>query len=412
MKADRSESKGNKKIKGVHTIFSFELPYAIPVPDGVYKIKVGRYTAKIDLKRVQKTWIEGMQLGYKGIHGKRYAQIPFDKYGKSSYSLIKIEFPWRIDLSEKGRKPKLLGDVPLRSKAKENALRFLNRFIETVRYVTGKYWVEPARYQDILSSEVIYWDEKKKRRAGRIFDSGVGEMVFGEGDPFQIEAKKMQKLRNLLENELHLDPSRIFLLNSKDACLQEDYRLAIVEAVTALETVLYKFIRRQGEKLGIAKKDLEHFIVDVGLTGNISIVLKMLTKGLEQIDAEIVRKCKGAIKIRNKILHEGFMKVSSTDTEEKLVAVEKMIAYLNRFIAIDDFQRMRRERMDLFLKELERRREADWRTFLARMEVKYGVKFKTGKECLVDLEAIGKVRFDEDMIIYIEDKKKNNQNLD
>jgi len=117
--------------------------------------------------------------------------------------------------------------------------------------------------------------------------------------------------------------------------LQEDFRLAIIEAVTALEIVLYGFIRKQGEKLGMPSKILEMYIIGpkgVGLTGNINVVLKELTKDLEQIDVETIRKCKGAIKIRNKILHKGLREVSSTDTEKRIIAIEKMIAYLNRMI--------------------------------------------------------------------------------
>jgi len=77
--------------------------------------------------------------------------------------------------------------------------------------------------------------------------------------------------------------------------------------------------------MDISNKDLKRFIIGVGLTGNISIVLKMLTKDLEQIDAETIRNCKGAIKIRNKILHEGLIKISSTDTEKRIIAIEKMV---------------------------------------------------------------------------------------
>lgn len=331
MEIDSVEFRGKKTApKKVHTIFSFRLPYAIPFPDGIYKVKVGRHIAEIALKRVQKEQIEG----WKASKGA-FVQIAFDKYGRSSFSFIEMKFPRRLDPSEKGRKPLLLGDIPPRNKAKEIVLRFLNRLIETVRYVTEEYWVEPARYQDILSFQIFYWDGKKRYPAAvYLLDTGVGGIGFGNVPPFQVEAKKIGELKGILENEIELDPSKIFLLNSKDACLQEDFRLAIIEAVTALEIVLYKFIRIQSEKLGIPKKDLKDFIIDVGLRGNISIVLKMLTRGLEQIDAETIRKCRGAIKIRNKVLHEGFREVSSTDTEERTIAIEKMIAYLKRLIAI------------------------------------------------------------------------------
>ena len=321
--------RGKKTLpKNVHTIFSFNLPYAIPVPDGIYRVKVGRHLARIAIIRVQREQVEGFA-------GTGTIQIAFDKYGKSSFSKIEMTLPWGVDLSEEGRTPLLLGGIPPRSKAKEIVIRYLNHFIETVRYVTEEYWVEPARYQDISSYEVLYWDGKKRYPARlTILDTGVGGIRIGTGHPFQVKVEKLQELKNILENELEVDSSKIFILNSKDACLQEDFRLAIIEAVTALEIVLYRFIRIQGKKLKIPAKDLKNFIIDVGLTGNISIVLKMLTKGLEQIDAEIVKKCKGAIRIRNKILHEGFRDVSSTDTEERIIAIEEMITYLKRLITI------------------------------------------------------------------------------
>lgn len=327
LNADSFKSKGDKKIlKNVHTICAFRLPYAIPIPDGIYRVRVGRHIAEIQIKRVQRKQVEGFS-------GSGTIQMAFDKYGKSSFSSIQMKLPWGIDLSEEGRKPLLLGDIPPRRKAKEIVLRFLNRFIETVRYVTEEYWVEPARYQDILSYEVFYWDGKKRHQAGlTLLDTGVGGIRVGTGSPFQVKDEKMQELMDILLNELELDASKIFLLNSKDACLQDDFRLAILEAVTALEMVLYKFIRKRGKKLKIPQDELDNHIVNVGLTGNISVVLKMLTEGLQQIDAETLRACKGAIKIRNKVLHKGLRKVSSTDTERRVIQIEKMISYLGRLI--------------------------------------------------------------------------------
>jgi hypothetical protein len=206
----------------------------------------------------------------------------------------------------------------------------LNRFIDAVRYSTQEYWVERASYQDILSYNVSYWDGKKSYPVGRmLIDTGVGGIRIG-GDPFQIKDEKLDELKEMLSKELPLDASRILLLNSKDACLQEDFRLAIIEGVAALEIVLYNFIKVQGKNLDIAEKELEEFIVKVGLTGSVTIVMKALSKDLEQIDKDTLRECTGAIRIRNKILHEGLMDVGSTDTEERILAIEKMVDYLRR----------------------------------------------------------------------------------
>lgn len=329
MKVNSSQSKGKGRIpKNAHTIFSFTLPYAIPIPDGIYAVKVGRYVAEISVKRVQKSQIAEFSVT---SGGRGFMQMKSDKYGRSSVSFVEMKIPRVIDLQEIGRTPLLLGDIPPRQKAKEMVLRFLNRFIEVVRYVTEEYWVEPTRYPDILSFKVFYWDGKKRHPAGiHLISTGVGGVAMGTGHPFQIKDEKMQELKDILRNESKLDAGKIFLLNSKDACLQEDFRLAILEAVTALEMVLYRFISKRGEQLGISRDDLENHIINVGLTGNISVVLRMLAEGLEQPATETLRMCKGTIKIRNKILHEGLRDVSSTNTEKRIIAVEKMIEYLNR----------------------------------------------------------------------------------
>lgn len=317
--------------ENAHTVFSFAIPYAIPVPDGMYRVRVSEHTAEISLRRIQNTQIRGYVVR---ASGRGYLQFPFDKYGRSSHSWIEMKIPFKINLFEEGRKPLLLGDIPTRTKDKEVVLLFLNRFIETVRYVTEEYWIEPIRYQDITEYEVSYWDGKQKYSAVTTgFSFGTGAVALGTGHPFTVIDEKKKEIESILENELELDVSKVFLLNSKDACLQEDFRLAIIEAVTALEIVLDRFIKKQSRNLGISDKKIDAFIVDVGLTGNITVALKMLAKGIEQIDDETVQECTGAITIRNHILHEGLREVTPNDTEEKIISIEKMIAYITRLIA-------------------------------------------------------------------------------
>lgn len=308
------------------TVFTFGLPYAIPVPDGAYKVKIRLKVATLSIKRVQRQEVVG-------FGGTGNIQFPFDKYGKSSFSAIELTIPGILDFQEQAKTPLLIKSAP-RLKAKEIALSFLNRFIEAVKYVSEEYWVEPARYQDILAYQAYYWDGVNKYSARvTLLDTGVGGIRLGGGHPFQMKADKIQQLSDLLENEKELDTSKLFILNAKDACLQEDYRLATVESVTALEILLYKFILLQGKKVKIPRNELDEFIKTVGLTGNISVVLRMIAKGLEQIDEETIATCRGAITTRNHILHKGLRDVYSTDTEKRIIAIERMIAYLRRLIA-------------------------------------------------------------------------------
>jgi hypothetical protein len=317
-------ARGKKIPENVHTVFRFKLPFPIPIPDGLYEISLSGKKADLVIKRVQRQSIEGFS-------AKGYAQLKYDKYGRSSFSSISITFRCKIDVDENGRTPLILGEIPPRRKSKETVIRFLNRFIDTVKFATKEFWVQRARYQDLSSYSVEYWDGKNLIPIdASILDTGVGGLMIGSTPPFQVEKQVLEDIQEILSKETPLDSSSMLFLNSKDSCLQEDFRLAIVEAVAGLEVVLYNFIRVKGKMLQLSNEELDDFIIKVGLTGNITMVLRMLTQGIEQIDDSILRDCRGAIKIRNKILHEGFQDVGSTDTEKRVIAIGKMIDYLKR----------------------------------------------------------------------------------
>ena len=309
--------------ENVHTIFNFNLPFAIPVPDGLYEIALGGKNANISIKRVQRSH-------FAGGSATGFVQIDFDKYGLSSYSCISIKFSWKLDLEEEGRTPLLIEGEQPRMKAKETVIHFLNRFIDAVRYSTQQYWIEHVRYQDLSSYSVSYWDGKQSVQAVKKFiDLGVGGIKVSLANPFQVEPEIESNLRDLLLHERPLDLGKMLLLNSKDACLQEDFRLAIIEAVIALEVVLYNFITVRGKAIGLSKEKLE-LIKKVGLTGKINRELKKLTNGLEQIDDGTLNECTAAITMRNGILHRGLTDVASTDTEKRILAINRMVDYLKR----------------------------------------------------------------------------------
>jgi hypothetical protein len=159
-------------------------------------------------------------------------------------------------------------------------------------------------------------------------ETGIG-VRFGLENAFALEPEKLGKINDLLHNEAALDSSSMLLLNAKDDCLEENHRLAIIEVVAGLEVVLYKFINVQEKLLGLSNEELMNFIIKVGLSGNIKLVLKMLTKGLEQVDDEILKECTGAITVRNHIMHDGLIEVEAILTETR-IAANKMVDYLRR----------------------------------------------------------------------------------
>lgn len=316
----------------LHTILSFNLPFMIPIPDGIYEVKLGNRSVLISTKQI---WRKSIGV-FESPSGK--VELMFDKYGMSGYTYVEIKFPWEMPKVDLGREVTLFVEPrisPPRNKNKEITIKFLNRLVEVVRIVYDNFYLRNVRYSDILSWNQFYWNGKKRIPAASfLLDHGCGGIKVTAGKMSEEQVRKetetLQRMRGILKNDTPIPLERIFLANAKDACLDEDFRMATLESVTALEIVLYQFIRSRGKELGISEEELEDFIVKVGLTGNLRIVLRMLTEGLEQPDREVTGWCSGAIRTRNKILHEGLRDISPSETEHRIENIEKMIDYLIR----------------------------------------------------------------------------------
>ncbi len=316
----------------LHTILSFNLPFMIPIPDAIYDVKVGNRTASISTQRVRKKAVAGWSFS-----GGRM-NLMFDKYGLSGFSHIEIKFPWKMPENKRGRQAVLFVDPHIsapRNKNKEIALKFVNRLIEVVRVFYDQFHLRKVSYSDVLSWKQLYWDGKRGVEVcSHMFDHGCGGIKLSVGKPLkeqiQEEERKLKTFRAVLRNANPIALESLFLANAKDAYIGEDFRMATVEAVNALEIVLYRYIRQRGQEFGISEDELQDFIVKVGLTGNFEVVLKMLTEGLEQPDDKVIGWCTGAIRTRNNILHKGFTDPSPSETESRIENIEKMIAYLIR----------------------------------------------------------------------------------
>mgnify|MGYP001057388521 CR=1 FL=1 len=310
--------------KELQTLIEFDIPFAIPIADGLYPIRLRGKTAEIYVRKIYRKEYGGWK-----VEGG-VAEFPLDKHGRFAYSHIIVRLPWKADPNELGRKP-LLIDTPPRQKIKEIALEFVNRLIDVVRYVTDEYHLEHVTYPDISSYDVEYFDGQQKFPVVKtLLSTGVGGIKITAGRPETLPESLKRKILELLANEGELELSKVLILNAKDAALSEDYRRATLESVTALEVDLYRFIRERGKQLQIAEDKLDNFIIEVGLTGNLEVVLKMLTAGLEPPDIQLLTVCKGAITTRNDILHRGLIEVPATETEMRISKIESFLAYLKR----------------------------------------------------------------------------------
>jgi hypothetical protein len=94
-------------------LYSIVLPFVIPVTNGLYEIYDDKQRIDIVNKRVQKT--EGLQ----PVTPEGYVQMQKDKYGRTSFSKVSMNFPRKISLDADDRSPLFLGPVIPRKKDKK-----------------------------------------------------------------------------------------------------------------------------------------------------------------------------------------------------------------------------------------------------------------------------------------------------
>lgn len=79
---------------------------------------------------------------------------------------------------------------------------------------------------------------------------------------------------------------------------------------------------------GIDAGSVSNFIHDVGLTGNIKTTLRLIAKEGTELPADSVfASCKGAITVRNAIMHEGRRTVGVSEVGGWIPDIERMIEF-------------------------------------------------------------------------------------
>src|SRR6266404_7815755 len=122
----------------------------------------------------------------------------------------------------------------------------------------------------------------------------------------------------------------MFLSDAKREVYYNNYIHALLNAVVALEIKVSEIIRTISAKRKIEKESVDQFIKDVGITGNIKTTLKLLTPETIKLPSDdVFEHCKGAITIRNKIMHVGRIDVPNT-INDFINNIEVMIKFCDQ----------------------------------------------------------------------------------
>jgi hypothetical protein len=201
------------------------------------------------------------------------AEIPQDRFGRLSHSHITVFVPRKIldDPSNIAREcpncgtdfalsavcPVCETTIPQEAKGpahsivKVDALKCFNRFLEAYRFYSKEYHVEPVKNADIIGFRYNYVMKGKTYPVKNyLIDTGLGGIR--GGGAFILDEAVHEKFRDFLKQGNPIETYELLLCNSKNHLLTQEYPVAIIEAVSALEFVLSGFVRKECKTAGIS----------------------------------------------------------------------------------------------------------------------------------------------------------------
>jgi len=305
--------------RSVWTRVSLQLPFLIPVDDAVYEVVLRKKKSRIRTQRVQK-----LRLGLLQIQPDQSADLKYDTRGTLSSTNVSIDLMGRLDTMSRRRDEFFDSE---RFVVVEEALEYLNKFIDSIKQVTGIFSVPRLVYTDVLNVDFSYV-ENGENPVGKLMTTGTGSLGITQGRIQYLSEEQNRTLTQLLSIEAGFRLSNSFLMDSKASLLAEDYYLATVLAVVGLEVALSEFMRARAKKAGVNDNDLEEMIKNVGLKGGLGVITLFLRPEEPKPDSNLISDSRGAITVRNDIIHRGLRTVPRSETVKRIPAIETMISYL------------------------------------------------------------------------------------
>jgi hypothetical protein len=210
---------------------------------------------------------------------------------------------------------------------------YTNNIIRSYRLVTGETYNNGAITQvsnDQFLKLIFYAeiDERGNFTSKPRLIQFVKKLEFGV-----IEGEKYSEIAHLASS-INLITKRSndeILLQARSFLEQENYRNAVLEAVIALEITVSSIIRKKALEKGITEQETENFMTNVGLKSSIEIVLRLLVS--ESLPPEeVLQGCKGAITIRNDIVHRARSSVTQREAQDAIRNVELFINHVRHLL--------------------------------------------------------------------------------
>jgi len=227
-----------------------------------------------------------------------------DRWGKALYTLATITFPFFIDLAiEQGSAEQLF-------EREEQALRaickVLNFFIENYVHHARYFHLRRLCIHDIDKYSFWHLYDDKPHNITHCFLRNLVHMG---------ETPKLQKPIRILD----VGTKGKLIVNAWQSYEYEDYHLAVVNVVIALEVTLagYKRRTRKLRRPG-----------SIPLRGKPEKCLDTLAS--HGLDQSLIASCKEGLNIRHRVVHEGLRDVDPTIAGNVINSIQTVCAFINK----------------------------------------------------------------------------------
>lgn len=236
------------EVAGLIARVSFDLPFCLYLDNGIYVAAREGWHASVRITRVHQTHFDP-RLGFDQSKG---TELVRDRHGRLRFSTVDIELPGRAIIenetrrrvesgeltAENGRLRVVFTDHDLVNDFSEAAfhegIAVVNRLIEVYRHVADEFHVRRVTLADLFKADVAWFHESEPL-------GGTHHIGFGQGmtlEPESFDAQTTGTLRAWLSSTRPVLTTFMLFSDAKDRLDREEYRLAVIDARTALEVLI------------------------------------------------------------------------------------------------------------------------------------------------------------------------------
>lgn len=149
--------------------------------------------------------------------------------------------------------------------------------------------------------------------------------------PKGISNENWIELGKLLNNGYEPDMIQVMVSNAWEHFETENYRMAIIESVTALEATLKQIdlqVFLNGDDFEISNKTIQNIVNEMKFSHSLRLFYEHFGKKIK-LDYEDFKTCLSGIEIRNNIMHNKQPDVPRIKTKSIILAISTFISSLS-----------------------------------------------------------------------------------